>query len=115
MNIRSKILLTVVLVLVALLAAMTVVGLYVIKPESFYGPGYGYGMMYNSFGYWYVIMPIMASITIIFVVIFFYLIGSFADWGRMGMISDPENILREKLARGEITEEEFKRKRNLLN
>jgi len=115
MDRRSKILLTVVLAFVVLLSIMIIVGLYVVKPSSFYPSGYGYGMMYNNFGYWYVIMPVMASITIVFVVLFFYAIGSFADWGKMEMRHDPVSILKEKLARGEITEEEYKRKKDLLN
>ncbi len=112
---RSKILLTVVLAFVVLLAIMIIVGLYVVKPSSFYPSGYGYGMMYDNFGYWYVIMPVMALITVVFVVLFFYVITSSVDWGKMEMRSDPVSILREKLARGEITEEEYKRKRDLLN
>ncbi|MFG1460038.1 MAG: SHOCT domain-containing protein [Thermoplasmataceae archaeon] len=115
MDRRSKILLTVVLAFVVLLSIMIIVGLYVVKPSSFYPSGYGYGMMYNNFGYWYVIMPVMASIIIVFVVLFFYAIGSFADWGKMEMRHDPVSILKEKLSRGEITEEEYKRKKDLLN
>ena len=72
MDHRSKILLTVVLAFVVLLTIMIVVGLYVVKPSSFYPSGYGY-----------VVMPVMALITIVFVVLFFYVITSSADWGKM--------------------------------
>jgi putative membrane protein len=111
----AKLFVMVALLFVALAAIMVLVGIYVIKPTVNYSPGFGYGMMY--YGYWYFVMPIMAALAIIFVFLFFYLIKPFAmgPGMRMNMRSDPLDILKEKFARGEITEEEFKKKKDLLS
>ena len=106
---------TFVLEFTILLASVIVVDLYVMGPPSFYASGYGYGMMYDNFGSWYLIMLVMLSITIVFVVLFFYAISSISNLGAKDVGSGPVSILREKLARGEITEEEYRRKRDLLN
>ncbi|MFG1414924.1 MAG: SHOCT domain-containing protein [Thermoplasmataceae archaeon] len=118
MDRMAKLLMVAALTLVAVVAIMVLIGLYVINPTVSYSPGYGYGMMYGGYyGYWYIMMPIMAALAIIFVFLFFYVIGSFGvEHGvRMNMRSEPLDILKEKFARGEITEEEFKKKKDLLS
>jgi putative membrane protein len=42
-------------------------------------------------------------------------VTAFSDTKRGGMGKSPMEILQERLARGEIDEEEFERKRRLLN
>jgi putative membrane protein len=117
MDRKAKLFMIAALSFVAVLVVMVFVGLYVIKPAVYFSPGYGYGMMYGGYGYWYIVMPIMAALAIIFVFLFFYVIGSF--WGehdmRMNKRPEPLDILKEKFARGEITEEEFKKKKDLLS
>lgn len=118
MDRMAKLLMVAAFTLVAVVAIMVLIGLYVINPTVSYSPGYGYGMMYGGYyGYWYIMMPIMAALAIIFVFLFFYVIGSFGvEHGvRMNMRSEPLDILKEKFARGEITEEEFKKKKDLLS
>ncbi|MCL4451486.1 MAG: SHOCT domain-containing protein [Candidatus Thermoplasmatota archaeon] len=100
--------------LVAVVVVMFFVGLFIIKPTIYSSPGYGYGMMYGGYyGYWYIMMPIMAALAIIFVFLFFYLIGSFKVEHETR--SDPLDILKDKFARGEITEDEFKKKKDLIS
>ncbi len=114
----AKLLMIAALSLVAVVAIMVLIGLYVINPRVSYSTGYGYGMMYGGYyGYWYFMMPIMAALAVIFVFLFFYVIGSFGVEKGVGMNmkSEPLDILKEKFARGEITEEEFKKKRDLLS
>jgi putative membrane protein len=101
---------------VAVAVIMVLLGVYVIKPTVYFPPRYG--MMYGGFyGYWYIVMPIMAALAIIFVFLFFYEIGSFGIGPRMSMDTktEPLDILKEKFASGEITEEEFKKKKDLLS
>ena len=103
----AKLLMIAALSLVAVVAIMVLIGLYVINPRVSYSTGYGY---------WYFMMPIMAALAVIFVFLFFYVIGSFGVEKGAGkkMKPEPLDILKEKFARGEITEEEFKKKKDLL-
>ncbi len=99
--------------LVAIVAALAIAGSY------FFGVGYpsgtgAYGMM-GGYGYYSmgIIMPILGAISVVFVILFIYFIlDAFRDedirhYEPRAMT--PEDIAKERLARGEITEEQYRK------
>ncbi len=97
-------------IIVGLIAAIAVVG--VVSAVLFGRNGYYgyYGMMggYPFYGM-YIIMPLMAALSIIVVLLFLYFIaGLFRGTGHYSYEDNrAEEILKERYARGEITQEEF--------
>ncbi len=116
MNTRLKIMLLAVAVVIALVAIMAYIGVYIIKPVNYSSSNYyGYGMMFgSSFGYWYILMPVMAAVAIIVLFLFLFLIGAFAEKAGEVTRYSAVDILKQKLARGEISEEEYERKIKLI-
>ena len=103
-------------IIVALIGAIAVTSIVSFAIYGRYGYTYGfgpYGMM-GGFPFYgmYIIMPIMAVISILVVILFFrYIFGAMGDhmgysWNER---SRAEDILKERYARGEISQEEFNR------
>ncbi|BAB60367.1 TVG1262323 [Thermoplasma volcanium GSS1] len=99
-------------ILIGLIAVVVVLSLI---PIGIYGVGYRgpyFGMMGLPYYGMYFFMPIMAAISILVIILFIYLIaGAFHD----GSIMSDENsrateILKERYAKGEISEEEYRKK-----
>ncbi len=107
-------------ILVALVAVMATISVVmsVIFGRPYYNGSYrsfNINMPANGYAYYgiAIMMPIMAIITIIFVVIFvrFLLInirGTYMERHNMWS-NNAENIAKERLAKGEITEEEYRK------
>ena len=107
-------------ILIALVAVMATISVVmsVIFGRPYYNGSYrsfGINMPANGYAYYgiAIMMPIMAIITIIFVVIFvrFLLInirGTYMERHNMWS-NNAENIAKERLAKGEITEEEYRK------
>jgi putative membrane protein len=107
-------------VLVGLVVVVAVVSVivFVLFGGRYYNGYYGpYGMMggYGFFGMG-ILMPVIAAITLIFIVLFVYfIIGAFHDHENGGQVTNPsqvgdaELIAKQRFARGEITEEEYKK------
>ena len=105
-------------VLVGLVAVVAVVSViaFVVFGGRYYNGYYGpYGMMggYGFFGMG-ILMPIIAAITLIFIILFVYLIiGAFHEpenedrITHSSQVKDAEQIAKQRFARGEITEEEY--------
>ncbi len=99
-------------IIVGLIAAIAVVG--VLSAVLFGRNGYyGYYGMMGGFPFYgmYIIMPLMAALSVIVVLLFLYFIaGFFRGASRYNSEnSRAEEILKERYARGEITQEEFNR------
>lgn len=74
-----------------------------------YGDFYGYGMMRNGFGW--VMLLLFCILVVIGIIVFLRFFvkannSSHKSYGRTAI-----NILDERYARGEITDEEYKRKK----
>ncbi len=107
-------------ILIALVAVMATISVVmsVLFGRPYYNGSYrsfGINMPANGYAYYgiAIMMPIMAIITIIFVVIFvrFLLInirGTYMERHNMWS-NNAENIAKERLAKGEITEEEYRK------
>lgn len=97
--------------LVAVVAALAIIGAYVFG--TVYGPG-PYGMM-SGFGYYpmVILMPVMGVITLVFVILFIYfLLEAFKGegWKYSGTPGKTAGeIAKERYAKGEITEEEYRK------
>ncbi|MCL4330568.1 MAG: SHOCT domain-containing protein [Candidatus Thermoplasmatota archaeon] len=97
--------------LVAVVAAMAIIVPYI--SGTFYQPG-PYGMM-GGYGYYpmFILMPVMGAITLVFVILFIYfLVEVFRgeEWKHSEAPGKtPEEIAKERFARGEITEEQYLR------
>ncbi len=70
--------------------------------------------MWNGLGGWNWMMGLMGLIWIALIVLGFYLVYVFIN-GKGARRSDPLDILKERLARGEITEEEYDRLKEKLS
>lgn len=70
-------------------------------------------MMY---GYWaWGMMPIMILCSLLIIAIILFLIRSFNSTDGYQRDKKPIEILNEKFASGELSEEEYKRKKQILN
>lgn len=99
--------------LVAIMAAVSIL-LSIFMGGSFSRGAYGqFGMMGYGFYGLGIIMPIIGVISVAFVLVFIFFIFDAArgngDRYRDGTDNSPERIARERLARGEISEEEYLR------
>ncbi len=112
-------LLWVLISLIAVVAAISIILSFVFGGGSSsvnYGP---FGMM--GYGYYGmgIVMPIIGIVSVIFVIVFIYfLLDSARDsnaqsnsvrYSEPGGYRSPEDIARERYARGEITEEELRK------
>ncbi len=98
--------------LVAVVAAVSIILSFVFMggiSGGTYGP---FGMMGYGFYGMGVIMPIIGAVSVIFVIVFiFFLLDSARGDGKYYSTHEaraPEDIAKERLARGEITDEEFR-------
>lgn len=104
-------------IMVALIAAVAIIGtasaIIIARGGYYNGAGnyYPYGMM-GGFPYYgmYIIMPIMAVISILAIFLFLYFImGLFGSNSNMQSDDRAIDILKERYARGEISREEFRK------
>lgn len=102
--------------LVVVIAAITISMAFLFRGDYNNGTyGYGpFGMMgsYGFYGFG-ILMPVIGAITVVFVLLFVYfLIEAFGSSDKKyGNLStgQVEDIAKERFARGEITEEEYKK------
>ncbi|WP_156778560.1 SHOCT domain-containing protein [Thermoplasma acidophilum] len=98
--------------LVAVVAAVAIIT-SILFGGRYYNGGYGpYGMMGGFYGMG-IIMPIMGIISVILVLIFIYFILEAirgpSQYDHSENVSRAEEIAKERLARGEISEEEYRK------
>ncbi len=90
-------------------------------PQGNWGYGYGHPMM----GYGWFFGPLFMILTIVLIVAAVVLVlrwlgiagpgaGASGSGGSVGARPDPLDILKERLARGEITPEEYEERKRLL-
>ena len=90
-------------------------------PQGYWGYGYGHPMM----GYGWFFGPLFMILTIVLIVVAVVLVlrwlgiggpgaGAAGTEGAAGTRSDPLEILKERLARGEITPEEYEERKRVL-
>ncbi|MEM0156370.1 MAG: SHOCT domain-containing protein [Thermoplasmataceae archaeon] len=103
--------------LVAVMAAVSIIASilfdhsYPSSNTGTYGPYWMMGYGFYGMG---IIMPIVGVVSVIFVLVFlYYFFGWFRDpydhHQSGSSASTPEDIARERLARGEISEDEYRR------
>jgi len=102
-------------IFVSLLAIIVTVAIVisVLFGGRYYSGGYGpYAMMGGFYGMW-IIMPVMGIILLILGMIFIYFIietiRTPVKYNHSDDISIAEEIAKERLARGDISEEEYRR------
>jgi putative membrane protein len=107
-------------IIVALAAAMAAVSIimsllfarsYTGSNSGTYGPFWMMGYGFYGMG---IIMPLVGVVSVIFVLFFlYYLFGWFRESSNYSQVgssgSSPEDIARERFARGEISEDEYRR------
>ncbi len=91
------------------------------NPQGYWGYGYGYPMM----GYGWFFGPLFMILTIVLIVAAVVLVlrwlgiggpgaGASGTGGAPGARPDPLDILKERLARGEITPQEYEERKRVL-
>lgn len=97
--------------LIAVVAAVAIVASLLFGQNNSNGMyNYPYGMV-GGYGYTMWIMPVIGMISLVFVISFIYYINDVAGGHRIYDDSNSrmryENIIMERLARGEITKDEY--------
>ncbi|MDS0257349.1 hypothetical protein ApAK_06675 [Thermoplasmatales archaeon AK] len=98
--------------LVAAVAVVSTVLAFIYRGTATTYPDWPYGMMgYGYVGMW-IVMPLIAAVSVVLFVFFiYYLMEAIRPSNEVNMPSqqDPEEIAKLRLAKGEISQEEYER------